>query len=150
MRQRLGLALLLLLAARPAAAGLLTAAAGTLQTCAASCLVGCSRDGLTTGVGSPTNSGSCVTGNATADFIAASGANAVVFLVSLGGTATWTLEQSIDQGATWVPVGAAITQATALSHVTVTDPVGLYRSVITVSTAGTFLVRYRTARLTTQ
>lgn len=153
--RRLLYALLLLLLTVEVRAGLLPAAAGTLMTCGAACLVGCSRDMLTTGVGSPTNSGSCLAGTTapgSMDFVAPDGAAVLVVSYAATGTFTVQVEESIDNGLTWVPVqGSAFNNGIGtLTAVAITNPAGRYRAYVSTCTACTMTVKYRAVRSTPQ
>ena len=66
----------------------------------------------------------------------------VVYLLIFSAAGAFDLEQSIDGGTTWVPVGSQLSGA-AEEHRIVTAPVGLYRTNASGSLNGAVTARYQ-------
>ena len=101
---------------------------GVLQSCAASCVTGVGPTGLT--------------GDPDVKFVATSGSNVIVFQAVLAGTATVTVENSIDDGANWTTVTGTTMNTTGVNKTAVVNPVGWYRTNVTACTNCTFTTRY--------
>lgn len=100
------------------AQSLLRTSHGKFQSCASSCVTGAYANG---------QSGAYA-------YVDATHATAMVVQATIGTTATVTVEQSLDDGATWTTISGST--MTATGKISIATPVGWYRTNITAYTSG--------------